>query len=142
MSVAMLQNETRLRVRYAETDQMGVVYYANYFVWMEVGRVELCRALGVRYRDLEAEDGVRLAVAEAACRYCFPARYDEEVIVKAWIAEVNPRMVRFGYEITSAESGRKLVTGETRHIFCNREMKPARLPPKHYALFGIPIGRG
>jgi acyl-CoA thioester hydrolase len=132
-----IPHETRLRVRYAETDQMGVVYYANYFVWMEVGRVELCRALGVRYRDLEAEDGVRLAVAEATCRYSFPARYDEEVIVKTWIAEANPRMVRFAYEIANAESGRKLVTGETRHIFCNQEMKPARLPPRHYSLFGI-----
>jgi acyl-CoA thioester hydrolase len=133
----MISHETRFRVRYAETDQMGVVYYANYFIWMEVGRVELCRASGIRYRDMEAEDGVRLAVAEARCRYSFPAHYDEEVIVKAWIEEANPRMVRFGYQITSAESGRKLVTGETKHIFCNAQMKPAKLPAKYFPLFGI-----
>ena len=85
--------ETRLRVRYAETDQMGVVYYANYLVWMEVGRVELCKACGFSYRDMENSDGVLLAVAEAQCRYRAPARFDDEVIVKTWIAEANPRMV-------------------------------------------------
>jgi acyl-CoA thioester hydrolase len=136
-----ISHQTRLRVRYAETDQMGVVYYANYFVWMEVGRVELCRACGIRYRDMASEDGVQLTVAEASCRYAFPARYDEEVIVRTWIEAANPRMVQFGYELTSAESGRKLATGETRHIFCNREMRPARLPRKYYPLFGIPSGR-
>ncbi len=134
----MISHETRFRARYAETDQMGVVYYANYFIWMEVGRVELCRAHGIRYRDMEVEDGVLLAVAEAKCRYSFPARYDEEVIVKAWIEEANPRMVRFGYEVASAESGRKLAAGETKHIFCNAQMKPAKLPVKYYALFDVP----
>src|SRR5258705_769238 len=85
--------ETRLRVRYAESDNMGVVYYANYLVWMEVGRVELCRACGFNYRDMEREDGVLLAVAEANCRYAAPARYDDEVTVKTWIEAANPRMV-------------------------------------------------
>lgn len=135
-----ISHETRFRVRYAETDQMGVVYHANYFVWMEVGRVELCRSQGTRYRDMEAGDGVRLAVAGASCRYVHPARYDEEVSVKAWIEEANPRMVRFGYQISSVETGRKLAEGETRHIFCNRQMKPARLPPKYHELFGIHHG--
>ena len=69
--------ETRLRVRYAETDQMGVVYYANYLVWMEVGRVELCKALGFNYGEMERDDGVLLAVAEACCRYLSPARFDD-----------------------------------------------------------------
>lgn len=116
---------------------MGVVYYANYFIWMEIGRVELCRSRGIRYRDVEAEDGVLLAVAGASCRYLCPARYDEEIVVRAWIEEANPRMVRFGYDISSAETGRRLAEGETRHIFCNALMKPARLPAKHYSLFGI-----
>ena len=78
--------ETRLRVRYAETDQMGVVYYANYLVWMEVGRVEYCRAAGLSYRDMERADGILLAVAEANCRYLAPARYDEEIVVRTSIA--------------------------------------------------------
>ena len=129
--------ETRLRVRYAETDQMGVVYYANYLVWMEVGRVELCKARGFNYRDMERDDGVLLAVAEACCRYLSPARFDDEVIVKAWIEEANTRMATFAYEMRLAEGDRKLATGHTRHIFVNREMRRSRLPEKYHAMFGL-----
>jgi acyl-CoA thioester hydrolase len=133
----MPSHQTRVRVRYAETDQMGVVYYANYLVWMEVARVEFCKALGFRYRDMELEDGVLLAVIEAHCRYLHPARFDEEVIVETQIAEANSRLVEFAYEMRLADSGRKLATGSTRHIFCNREMKRVRLPEKYRAAFGI-----
>ena len=129
-------HQTRIRVRYAETDQMGVVYYANYLVWMEVGRVEYCKALGFRYKDMELEDGVLLAVIEAQCRYLFPARFDEDVIIETRVAEANSRIVSFGYEMRLVQ-GRKLATGMTRHIFCNREMKPMRLPAKYRVLFGI-----
>jgi acyl-CoA thioester hydrolase len=129
--------EARVRVRYAETDQMGVVYYANYLVWMEVGRVELCKACGFRYRDMEREDGVMLAVAEANCRYSFPARYDDEVVVRAWIGDANSRMVTFQYEMVSADGGRKLATGFTRHVFVNRDFRPSRLPHKYFEMFGI-----
>ena len=129
--------EIRLRVRYAETDQMGVVYYANYLVWMEVGRLEFCRACGFNYRDMELNDGIFLAVAEANCRYRFPARFDDEVVVKTWIEEVNTRMVTFAYEMWLAENGRRLATGSTRHVFVSREMRPTRLPEKYYALFGM-----
>src|SRR5579871_6180614 len=90
--------ETRVRVRYAETDQMGIVYHANYLVWMEVGRVEYWRSMGLRYRDME-EDGILLAVAEAQCRYLAPAHYDEEIIIQTSVAEVNLRMVRFDYTL-------------------------------------------
>src|ERR1051326_4258845 len=95
--------ETRLRVRYAETDNMGVVYYANYLIWMEVGRVDLCKACGFNYRDMEREDGIRLAVAEANCRYSWSARFDDEVIVRTWIEEAGTRMVTFAYEMTLAQ---------------------------------------
>jgi acyl-CoA thioester hydrolase len=133
----MAPHQTRVRVRYAETDQMGVVYYANYLVWMEVARVEYCKALGFRYKDMELDDGVLLAVVEANCRYLYPARFDEEVLVETRLAEVNPRIVSFHYEMRLAENDRKLATGSTRHIFCNREMKPVRLPGKYRAMFGI-----
>ena len=133
----MNSHETTLRVRYAETDQMGVVYYSNYLVWMEVGRVEYCKSVGGRYRDMEDADGVLLAVVEARCRYVSPARYDEEVVVKTWIEAAAPRMVRFGYEMREASANRTLATGETKHIFCGRDMKPAKLPPKYFPLFGI-----
>ncbi|MEO8662864.1 MAG: thioesterase family protein [Bryobacteraceae bacterium] len=91
-------NETQLRVRYAETDQMGVVYHANYLVWMEMGRVEYCRAKGIRYRDMEEQDGILLAVVEVNCRFLSPARYDDEVIVRTWIERAHRRLVQFRYD--------------------------------------------
>ena len=129
--------ESRVRVRYAETDQMGVVYHANYLVWMEVGRVEYWRASGLRYRDMEKEDGVLLVVAEANCRYRSPAVYDEEVIIRTRIGEANARMIRFEYELLSADDGRTLATGHTKHIFCGRDKKPAKCPAKYHATLGI-----
>ena len=129
--------ETRLRVRYAETDQMGIVYHANYLVWMEVARTEYCRAAGIRYRDLEREEGILLAVVEANCRYVSPALYDEEVIVRTWIAQAHPRLLRFAYELVDAATNRLLATGETKHIFCDRERRATKLPEKYRAAFGI-----
>ncbi|HTT63023.1 MAG TPA: thioesterase family protein [Bryobacteraceae bacterium] len=133
----MPPHETRIRVRYAETDQMGVVYYANYLVWMEVGRVEYCKACGFEYKQMEQEDGVFLAVAEANCRYASPARFDEEVIIRTRVEQANPRMVRFGYEMRLAAGGRKLATGETKHIFLGRDLRPCRMPEKYRGKFAI-----
>lgn len=128
--------ETRLRVRYAETDQMGVVYYANYLVWMETGRVELCRACGFEYREMERQDGILLAVAEANCRYLAPARFDDEVTVRTWIESANRRMVTFAYEMRLAD-GRRLATGYTKHLFLDRDFRQTRLPEKYWPMFGI-----
>jgi acyl-CoA thioester hydrolase len=130
-------HETRFRVRYAETDQMGVVYYANYLVWMEVGRAEYCRAAGNRYRDMEADDGILLAVVEAHCRYLRPARYDQEIAVNTRVGKANRRTVEFQYEISDAQSGRQLAAGETKHVFLGADLKPAKLPEKYWPLFGI-----
>ena len=132
--------ETRLRVRYAETDQMGVVYYANYLVWMEVGRVEYCKACGFEYKQMELEDGVFLAVAEARCRYASPARFDDEVVIRTWVPEANPRVVLFAYEMRLAADGRKLATGETKHIFLGRDLRPCRMPEKYRGKFAIHAG--
>jgi acyl-CoA thioester hydrolase len=130
-----LTHLSSIRVRYAETDQMGVVYYANYFVWMEVARVEYCRSIGFHYKDMELEDGILLAVAESHCRYVSPARFDDEVSIATTVPEVNQRFVTFDYEISCA--GRRVAVGQTRHIFLNRAFRPARLPDKYAALFGI-----
>ncbi len=129
--------ESRLRVRYAETDNMGVVYYANYYIWMEVGRVDFCKARGFNYRDMEIEDGIFLAVAESTCRYRYPARFDDEVIVKTRIEEANARTVTFAYEICLVEGNRVLATGSTRHVFVSRAMQRTRLPEKYHGLFGL-----
>jgi acyl-CoA thioester hydrolase len=139
MPVAPLthSHETRVRVRYAETDQMGVAYHANYLIWMEVGRVDWCQAAGFTYRDMEREDGIFLAVVEANCRYRHPARYDDEVIVKTWVEESSLRGVQFGYEMRRATDERLLATGFTRHLYCSSEMRPIRLPEKYRLLFGL-----
>jgi acyl-CoA thioester hydrolase len=133
----MTFHETRFRVRYAETDQMGVVYYANYLIWMEMGRSEFCRAAGVNYKDMESGDGIRLAVVDAHCRYLHPARYDDEIAIKTWIARANRRMIEFHYAIRSAETSKTLAEGETKHIFLNPELKPMKLPEKYHACFGV-----
>jgi acyl-CoA thioester hydrolase len=129
--------EARVRVRYAETDQMGVVYYANYLVWMEVARMEWCRARGVDYRQMEREDGVALAVAEASCRYRAPARFDDEVAIRVWVAEANSRLVTFHYEMRVAEGDKLVATGETRHVFVDGARRKARCPVRFRALFGM-----
>jgi acyl-CoA thioester hydrolase len=124
-----------VRVRYAETDQMGVVYYANYLVWMEVARVDYCRSIGFHYKDMELDDGILLAVAESHCRYVSPARFDQEIAIASSIADVNRRIVSFDYEMTC--EGRRVAMGQTKHVFLNRELRPVRLPDKYAALFGI-----
>ncbi|MBI3664633.1 MAG: acyl-CoA thioesterase [Acidobacteria bacterium] len=129
--------ETQVRVRYAETDQMGVVYYSNYLVWMEVGRVEYCKAQGFNYRDMEREDGAFLVVVEAECRYTAPAFFDDEVIIETRVLESRGRSIRFGYCMRNAATGQLLATGSTKHIICGANRRPRRLPEKYRAYFPL-----
>ena len=133
----MAVTETRFRVRYAETDQMGIVYYSNYLVWMETGRVEWCREHGCSYREMEGEDGILLAVAQCECRYLAPARFDDEIVVKTWVERAHSRLITFAYEIRLDGMGKKLATGMTRHIIVDREFRPTRLPEKYLPRFGL-----
>lgn len=119
---------TELRVRYAETDRMGVVYYANYLVWCEVGRVELLRALGRSYAALEA-DGIGLAVSEASVRYLSPARFDDLVRIETTLTGVRSRAITFDYLITHAEHGTRLATAHTALVSIDREGRLTALPP-------------
>ena len=124
-------HDTTLRVRYAETDQMGVVYHSNYLIWFEVGRVELMRALGFDYKSWETEDDCHIVVAEAHCRYEKPARYDEVLRVRTRIAEWRNRIVKFSYEIFLDEDSSLLATGYTTHVICGSNGRPKSLPPKY-----------
>jgi acyl-CoA thioester hydrolase len=133
-------NETRLRVRYAETDQMGVVYHANHFIWFEVGRVELLRQFGFSYKDMEHKDGCFIAVVGARCRYKAPVHYDDEVIVRTYLKHVREKVIRFGYELRKAETGELLAEGETTHIVADSSMKPRALPKKYMAVFRAAVG--
>ena len=119
---------TELRVRYAETDRMGVVYYANYLVWCEVGRVELLRSLGQSYAALEA-DGTGLAVSEAHVRFLMPARFDDLVCIETTLTNVRSRAVTFDYLITHAESRTRLATAHTALVSIDRNGRLAAIPP-------------
>jgi acyl-CoA thioester hydrolase len=134
-------NETRLRVRYAETDQMGVVYHANHFVWFEIGRVELLRQLGFSYRDMESKDGRFIAVAEAKCRYRAPVHYDEEVVVRTELLNVRDSVIHFRYELRRADDSGLLAEGETIHIVTDASMKIAALPEKYLKAFRAAVGK-
>jgi acyl-CoA thioester hydrolase len=116
-----------LRVRYAETDKMGVVYHANYFMWFEIGRCELLRTIGKSYRDLE-ETGIGLPVIEAHCEYKSPARYDDELQVKTWGTLVSPARVEFRYEILRPADGTVNAVGRTVHAAVDATGRPCRLP--------------
>jgi acyl-CoA thioester hydrolase len=116
-----------LRVRYAETDQMGVVYHSNYLIWCEIGRTEHLRTLGTDYATIERA-GTTLAVAEASLRYHAPARYDDRIRVETVLTTVRSRLLTFEYLITNAETGERLVTASTRLVVLNREHRTQALP--------------
>lgn len=127
-------SETRLRVRYAETDQAGVVYHSNYLIWFEVGRVELCRDYGFNYRDMEREADAYLPVTEAHVKYRNPAKYDDEIAVHTRVTELRSRAITFGYEVLRASDGMLLAEGETRHIVMNSQGKARAFPPEYARL--------
>jgi acyl-CoA thioester hydrolase len=124
-------SETRLRVRYAETDQMGVAYYANYFVWFEIGRVELLRQLGFDYKTMEVEDDCYIPVVEANCRYKAPAKYDDHLIVETHAASMRGYILKFRYRLLRAHDRQLLAEGETTHVVTGRDMKRKDLPEKY-----------
>jgi acyl-CoA thioester hydrolase len=134
-------SESRLRVRYAETDQMGVVYHANHFIWFEIGRVDLMRQLGFSYRDLERDHGCFIPVVDARCRYKAPARYDDEIIVRTHLRNVRESMIQFGYELVRADNHELLAEGETMHMILDSEMKHAPLPENYLKAFRRAIGK-
>jgi acyl-CoA thioester hydrolase len=127
---------TQVRVRYAETDQMGIVYYANYLVWFELGRVEVLRTVGYSYNELEIKHGCILPVIEARCRYRAPAKYDDEILIEAWPSMIRASVIKFAYRILrKANEGIEntlLAEGETVHVVCDGQLQRKPLP-EHYA---------
>lgn len=128
---------SRVRVRYAETDQMGVVYYANYFVWFEVGRTDLLRNQGWSYREMEG-DGVALPVIEAHCEYRQSARYDDDLEIRTTGSILSPIRVEFAYEVVRPGDATVLATGRTVHASLDRDGRPCRLPDRVRGFFGAP----
>ena len=124
-------HQVRLRVRYAETDQMGVVYHANFFIWMEMGRAELLRSVGFDYKKMEIADDCHLPVVDARCRYKSPAFYDEEIVVRTELRNLRSSFIHFSYKILRQNDGTMLAEGETTHIVVNRRMEKRTLPERY-----------
>ena len=128
-SASATSRRTRVRVRYAETDRMGVVYYANYLVWFEVGRTEWLRATGWSYREME-HDGVSLPVIEVQCEYLQPARYDDEIEIRTRATLLTPVRIRFDYEVVRIDGDTVTAVGHTVHAALDSNGKPCRLPAR------------
>jgi acyl-CoA thioester hydrolase len=128
-------HDASVRVRYAETDQLGVVYHANYLVWFEVGRVELLRALGFEYTKMESEDDCHIVVGDAKCRYQAPAKYDDLLWIRTRIADSRNRLIKFTYEVFRDADKKLLATGETTHVICGSNGRPKSLPEKYRSVF-------
>jgi acyl-CoA thioester hydrolase len=133
--------ETTVNVRYAETDQMGIVYYANYLVWFEVGRVAWCKTKGFHYAEMESRDGRFLMVAEACCRYKSPARFEDDIVVRTALARATDKVIQYRYEVCSKSTGQILATGETKHVVADSNFRPARLPDHYRGYFSLPPRR-
>jgi len=128
-------------VRYAETDKMGVVYHSNFIVWFEIGRVEMLRQLGLRYRDMERDDDCHIAVADVKVRFKAPARYDDEILVRTKLKNVRDSLLQFGYEIVRAEDGTLLAEGETTHIVVDSKFEKSAMPQKYLKAFAKATGK-
>ncbi len=122
-------------MRYAETDQMGVVYHSNFVIWFEVGRVELLRQLGFQYRDMEQQDDCHIPVVDLRVRYKVPAQYDEEIVIRTEIRNVRSSLLHFTYEVFRESDRTLLATGETTHIIVDKQLKRRPLPQKYLQAF-------
>lgn len=131
----MIAGETTLRVRYAETDRMGVVYHANFVVWFEVGRVELLRQLGFQYSEMEQQDNCHIPVVDLRVRYKAPAQYDDEIVVRTALKNVRSTLLHFSYEVFRQADRTLLATGETMHIIVNDKFDRCPLPEKYLKAF-------
>ena len=130
-----MTNITTIRVRYAETDQMGVVYHSNYFIWFEVGRVELLRQLGFTYKEMERQDQCFIAVVDARCRFRAPARYDDEITIRTRLKNARESLIHFAYEAVRENDGTLLAEGETTHIVTDAKLNKRPLPEKYLNAF-------
>ncbi|HXG84894.1 MAG TPA: thioesterase family protein [Pyrinomonadaceae bacterium] len=120
--------ETEIRVRYAETDKMGIVHHSNYLVWFELGRSEFCRARGFSYLEMEEKEDALLVVTEVYCRYKAPAHYEDLIVVRTNVADVRSRSLRFIYEVFRASDETLLAEGETMHVVTDRNKKVRSMP--------------
>jgi len=121
-------HETEVRVRYAETDQMGIAHHSNYLIWFEAGRSDLCRAKGFSYKDMEEHDNALMVVAESYVRYKSPAFYEDVLTIRTGVSEIRSRSIRFNYEIDRRSDGTLIAEGETLHLVTDKEQRVRTIP--------------
>jgi acyl-CoA thioester hydrolase len=134
--VFMYVNETKIKVRYVETDQMGIVHHSNYYAWFEVGRTEFIAASGMNYRDMEKE-GVLIPLVESSCKYIQGAKYEDVIIIETWIEYLNGAKVVFSYNVIRDEDRKLLAKGSTTHAFVNKEFKIINLKKKNEGMWKV-----
>lgn len=127
-------HETQIRVRYAETDKMGIVHHSNYLIWFEAGRSEFCRARGFSYKDMEEKDNALMVVAESYCRYKSPAHYEDVLIIRTKVGEIRSRTMRFMYEVLRPADDEILAEGETLHVVTDGDKRVRSLPEAYKAM--------
>ncbi|MGH9556264.1 MAG: acyl-CoA thioesterase [Terriglobales bacterium] len=142
MAKTGMTGETTIRVRYAETDQMGVVYHSNFIIWFEVGRVELLRQMGFSYKEMEQQDDCHIAVVDVRCRYKAPARYDEQIVVRTELRNLRDSLLHFRYTVERASDGTVLAEGEPTHIVVDRNFAKRPLPERYRAAFQAAVSKG
>jgi acyl-CoA thioester hydrolase len=130
-------HETEIRVRYAETDQMGIVHHSNYLIWFEAGRSDFCRARGFSYKDMEEKDNALMVVAETYCRYKSPAHYEDVLIIRTKVGEIRSRTLRFLYEVVRPGDDELLAEGETLHVVTDENKRVRSLPTTYKAMLLI-----
>jgi len=127
-------SETKIVVRYAETDKMGIVHHSNYLIWFEAGRTDFIKGCEISYSEME-ERGVLIPLAESSCKYILPAKYEEELIIKTWVKELSPVKVKFNYSVIRENDQKEIAKGSTLHVFINENFKIINLKKTHEDIF-------
>lgn len=130
----MYISKTKITVRYAETDQMGIVHHSNYLIWFEAGRTDFIKGSQISYSDME-EEGVLIPLAESNCKYIIGAKYEDELIIKTWVKELTPVKVEFNYSVIREKDQKEIAKGSTLHVFVNKDFKIINLKKSKISIF-------
>lgn len=130
----MYISETKITVRYAETDQMGIVHHSNYLIWFEAGRTDFIKGSNISYTEME-QKGILIPLAESNCKYIIGAKYEDELIIKTWVKELTPVKVEFNYSVIREKDEKEIAKGSTLHVFVDRDFKIVNLKKSNLEIF-------
>lgn len=131
----MYVSETKIIVRYAETDKMGIVHHSNYLIWFEAGRTDFIKGSNISYSEME-EKGILIPLGESNCKYLLGAKYEDELVIKTWVKELTPVKVEFNYSVFREKDQKELAKGSTLHVFVNNDFKIINIKKSYPEIFG------